>query len=1296
MLKLKYAIPAILVGLFIAGGAWALSVQLPTSVKVGDLLVGKNSAQLETLSTSSAGSVLYVSPSTGKPVWTATSTLGVGGTPGGSNYQLQYNNAGSFGGIGTGTPGTALFASSTSATSYEWKAVSGAGTVTSVDATVPTGLSVSGVPFTTSGTIAITLQSGYNIPLTASTTEWSGFYALPSTRITAGNNLSWSGTTLNGVMASSTIIAGGTATHSPSITFATSTDTNLLTQIVCATSTCTFTPQWTGTLAAARLNSNVVQSVVNDTNVTGSISAQALTLGWTGVLSVARGGIATTTLGNLTISSSNLSITGGQQVLIGTSTQITLTNTPTFGNATFTGVTSLATTSLTGTLTVSSLTSGNCVQAGTGGLLTTVGAACGSGGSGNSAWTIGSGLIYNATSTDSVLVGTSTPTTSTLFVQGSGTKNPLTVASSSGTSYFIVEPDGDILLPGGGISTGIKLGPGTTASFARNIAIGSGATASGNSDVIAIGVNSVASANDAIAIGWSPDATGADSLAIGTSALSSGINSIAIGINSQAVNIEAIAIGDNSYAATTSIAIGQNALANKTDTIAIGRDADVRGIGSIGIGSAIGITNNYSIGLGIDAAPNKDYQMVIGPDTDDYTGINELWFGQGIDSSTITPFSLYVTNLIGSNITGRTFNISSGKGTGNADGGPINFFTSDAGVSGTAQGTLINRLSVGGAGKIGINTTTQAHTLTVVGLAGNINPLVIASSSGISLFSIGHNGSTTIANLTASGCDVMAVNGSLYCGTSGAGGLATGTGELIWSAPSLTLTAGTRYAPAGGGGTPSTTENDATTTMTSAATITNFYVNSSAAIGAGNTLVLTYRKNSVDQSVTCTISGATQIGCSDTTNSFSVAAGDTVTIKIVTTGTVIVTPMLVVTTQYGTTGANGTVNTGVKDQVAYYAAGGTSVSGSSILLTNNTVAGVNATSSTINFNVQGSTTLNPFNVSSSTGTSILRVASNLRVGINSSTPNAITVIQGTNEGENTTTPIFIIASSTGQQLLTVIANGNIGIGSASPTSLFVLQGSSGSANTLFTIASSTGSSLVAVLPSGNVGVGSTSPTSLLTIQGSSGSTIPLFTIASSTGTIILSVVSGTPNSDGQLGQNATQGALNYYDNGSVGTISKTIAVGVGTQTFTNSTTSDQNYTSLVTLPANSIFTNKVYKVTLNLEFVRGVSSVTQIFYLKLGSTKVYTSIATNHSDSLTNSSIGEFIIYGRDAVSASASTSVSGIISLFGASSVNSINQPIAGIVTNGTLDLTAGVTYSGTGSTETTELQGWRVEEIN
>jgi hypothetical protein len=50
------------------------------------------------------------------------------------------------------------------------------GTVTSVALSVPTGLSVSGTPITTSGTLAISLQSGYSIPTTASQANWDSAY----------------------------------------------------------------------------------------------------------------------------------------------------------------------------------------------------------------------------------------------------------------------------------------------------------------------------------------------------------------------------------------------------------------------------------------------------------------------------------------------------------------------------------------------------------------------------------------------------------------------------------------------------------------------------------------------------------------------------------------------------------------------------------------------------------------------------------------------------------------------------------------------------------------------------------------------------------------------------------------------------------------------------------------------------------------------------------------------------------------------------------------------------------------
>ena len=50
------------------------------------------------------------------------------------------------------------------------------GTVTSVAMTTPTGLTVTGSPITTSGTLAVTYTAGYAIPTTAKQTEWDTAY----------------------------------------------------------------------------------------------------------------------------------------------------------------------------------------------------------------------------------------------------------------------------------------------------------------------------------------------------------------------------------------------------------------------------------------------------------------------------------------------------------------------------------------------------------------------------------------------------------------------------------------------------------------------------------------------------------------------------------------------------------------------------------------------------------------------------------------------------------------------------------------------------------------------------------------------------------------------------------------------------------------------------------------------------------------------------------------------------------------------------------------------------------------
>jgi hypothetical protein len=77
----------------------------------------------------------------------------------------------------------------------------GSGTVTSVSATVPTGLSIAGSPITTSGTLAITYTAGYAIPTTASQTNWDSAYT---------QRLQWDGGSTNLVAATGRTSLGAT------------------------------------------------------------------------------------------------------------------------------------------------------------------------------------------------------------------------------------------------------------------------------------------------------------------------------------------------------------------------------------------------------------------------------------------------------------------------------------------------------------------------------------------------------------------------------------------------------------------------------------------------------------------------------------------------------------------------------------------------------------------------------------------------------------------------------------------------------------------------------------------------------------------------------------------------------------------------------------------------------------------------------------------------------------------------------------------------------------------------------
>ena len=71
-------------------------------------------------------------------------------------------------------------------TSTDWTTFNskGSGSVTSVAMSVPTGLSISGSPITTSGTLAVTFTAGYSIPTNASQTTWDTAYTNRITSLT--------------------------------------------------------------------------------------------------------------------------------------------------------------------------------------------------------------------------------------------------------------------------------------------------------------------------------------------------------------------------------------------------------------------------------------------------------------------------------------------------------------------------------------------------------------------------------------------------------------------------------------------------------------------------------------------------------------------------------------------------------------------------------------------------------------------------------------------------------------------------------------------------------------------------------------------------------------------------------------------------------------------------------------------------------------------------------------------------------------------------------------------------------
>jgi hypothetical protein len=229
-------------------------------------------------------------------------------------------------------------------TALEWVA-DGGGTVTSVAMTVPTGLAISGSPITSSGTLALTMASGYAIPTTASQTNWDTAYS---------ERQQWSGTATNLVASTGRTSLGATTlgsnlftiTNPSAITFPRFNADNTVSALDAATFRTAIgagTSSTTGTVTSVSGT-----GTVNGLTLTGTVTTSgSLTLG--GTLS----GIANSALTNSSIT------IGGTTIALGGSSNSLSNDITVYGVTIGRGTGSISTNTAVGASALAANTTGN-------------------------------------------------------------------------------------------------------------------------------------------------------------------------------------------------------------------------------------------------------------------------------------------------------------------------------------------------------------------------------------------------------------------------------------------------------------------------------------------------------------------------------------------------------------------------------------------------------------------------------------------------------------------------------------------------------------------------------------------------------------------------------------------------------------------------------------------------------------------------------------------------------------------------------------------------------------------------
>lgn len=783
-------------------------------------------------------------------------------------------------------------------------------------------------------------------------------------------------------------------------------------------------------------------------------------------------------------------------------------------------------------------------------------------------WTLGNGFLYNATSSNMVGVGSTSPI-ATLSVQGSSTfptRDLLDVASSSGTRYVTVTSRGNV-----GIASSTPSAPlsvaGTIVQDGNYVKLGNAAP-----------LYSCNTGSPCVEL-WGNDNTtngvqyGSGNASTGTSAFS---DFFLMNDTGSVNNFAAIALNSSTYSDTTfgtGLAVAnQLSLENTVGPVAIIAGTSTNGYinfltnGTASTNEVMRITSGGLVGIGTTSPSARLAVTGLAGATDIFaiasstnTRLVTVTASGTVGIGTISPGSQFQVNssaagTVGAIIKGASSQTANLTNWQNSSGTNL-FSVSASGLlaitNTTTFGVQDTSTHTGGTTAIGfysnftgasdvtsqvtgfrstLSTAAASYTVTnlrhfqatnaTIGSGSAINSqygVDIGALSGASNnygIALAVPAASNSWNIYANGTAVNYMQGQLTIGNTATGPASNKL--LIGTAAGGQLNdnlAGLYYRPTDTSGAIGMVEADfeINPQSASAANFYNFYAQSrtrSSVVGNLTGNLVGFYTDSLNSSATYSVANMAGFQTGSLTNS-----GGGITNYYGFRHASVTTA----TNNYGfyTSQVSGATNW------AFYGAGtAQSYFGGNI--------GVGSTTPFATLSVKGAGTgtgIN-FQTTNSSNSPLFSILDNGNVGNGTTTPAAREVIVGTAG----TADIFAIASSTAARLLTFTASGRLGVGSSTPISTMAVQGSSLYPTTdLFDVASSTGANVFAILASGRVGVSTSSPTSQFTVVGTSTFDGPINNLID-TGNTPSIIASTTVGFTGGSSAMTTQGRYAYLTN----------------------------------------------------------------------------------------------------------------------------------------------------------------------